>query len=130
MSLLDEIQADLVNESASLSNILRKAKILSSHLRLPEFREWVDQELGGYSDDVPSYRTQDLSIMVRFLVRSRVELGTLFYLQLAYLASYGSLPKWRLSIKVSLHLRRCYRRMQMRTRESGLRSWSFLLGIP
>ena len=58
MSLLDEIRSDLVNESASLSNTLRKAKILASALGLPEFRDWVDFELGGYPDrdSVPSYR--------------------------------------------------------------------------
>ena len=58
MSLLDEIRSDLVNESASLSNTLRKAKILASALGLPEFRDWIDFELGGYPDrdSVPSYR--------------------------------------------------------------------------
>ena len=58
MSLLDEIRSDLLNESASLSNTLRKAKILASALRLPEFREWIDFELGGYPDRdrVPGYR--------------------------------------------------------------------------
>lgn len=58
MSLLDEIRSDLVNESATLSNTLRKAKILASSIRLPEFREWVDSELDGYNDrdKVPSYR--------------------------------------------------------------------------
>lgn len=58
MSLLDEIRSDLVNESASLSNTLRKAKILASAIGLREFREWIDSELSGYSDreDVPSYR--------------------------------------------------------------------------
>ena len=58
MSLLDEIRSDLVNESASLSNTLRKAKILASAIRVPEFREWVNFELGGYTDreKVPSYR--------------------------------------------------------------------------
>ena len=58
MSLLDEIRSDLVNESARLSNTLRKAKILASAIGLPEFKEWVDSELGGYSDreKVPSYR--------------------------------------------------------------------------
>ena len=59
MSLLDEIRADLVNESAGLSNTLRKAKILASAVGIPEFREWVDYELSGYPDrgKVPSYRT-------------------------------------------------------------------------
>ena len=58
MSLLDEISSDLVNESADLSNTLRKAKMLSRAIGLPEFREWVDFELGGYPerDKVPSYR--------------------------------------------------------------------------
>ena len=58
MSLLDEIRSDLVNESANLANTLRKAKILASSIRLPEFREWVDSELSGYSDmeKVPNYR--------------------------------------------------------------------------
>ena len=58
MSLLDEIRSDLVNESAELSNTLRKAKVLASAIGLPEFREWVDSELSGYPDrdKVPSYR--------------------------------------------------------------------------
>lgn len=58
MSLLDEIRSDLVNESASLANTLRKAKILASEIGLPEFREWVDSELNGYQDreSVPEYR--------------------------------------------------------------------------
>ena len=58
MSLLDEIRTDLVNESAGLSNTLRKAKILASAIGLPEFREWVEFELNGYPDrdKVPSYR--------------------------------------------------------------------------
>ena len=58
MNLLDEIRSDLVNESADLSNTLRKAKILASAIGLPEFREWVDFELSGYKDEdkVPIYR--------------------------------------------------------------------------
>ena len=58
MVLLDEIRTDLVNSSANLSNTLRKAKILASEIGLPEFREWVDFELSGYTDKdkIPSYR--------------------------------------------------------------------------
>ena len=58
MSLLKEIRSALVNESANLSNTLRKAKILASAIGLPEFKEWVDSELSGYSDreKVPNYR--------------------------------------------------------------------------
>ena len=58
MSLLDDIRDDLVNESATLSNTLRKATILASAIGLPEFREWVDYELGGYpnAEVLPDYR--------------------------------------------------------------------------
>ena len=58
MGLLDEIRSDLVNASTDLSNTLRKAKILASAIGVPEFRQWVDFELGGYTDrdKVPSYR--------------------------------------------------------------------------
>ena len=56
--MLDDIRSDLITESASVSNTLRKAKILASELGLPEFREWVDSELNGYPEDakLPSYR--------------------------------------------------------------------------
>ena len=58
MNLLDEIRTDLVNESVSLPNTLRKAKILASAIGIAEFREWLDFELGGYPDGdrVPEYR--------------------------------------------------------------------------
>ena len=60
MNLLEEIRSDLVNESASLSNTLRKAKILANAIGLPEFREWVEYELNGYEgvglENVPKYR--------------------------------------------------------------------------
>ena len=58
MNLLDEIRSDLVNESASLANTLRKAKILAYDIGLPEFSEWVEFELNGYQsrENVPEYR--------------------------------------------------------------------------
>lgn len=58
MNLLDDIRADLVNESADLSNTLRKARILASQINLPEFKEWLSLELNGYGneDTLPEYR--------------------------------------------------------------------------
>ena len=47
MSLFDEVGTDLVNESAKMSNTLRKDKVLASEIGLPEFRAWVDFELKG-----------------------------------------------------------------------------------
>ncbi len=58
MNLLDEITSDLVNEKVTLTNTLRKAKILASQLQLQEFKDWVKNELEGYthSEAIPDYR--------------------------------------------------------------------------
>ncbi len=58
MNLLAEIRADLVNQDASISNTLRKAKILASSLKLDEFKDWIKHELEGYPgpDQLPDYR--------------------------------------------------------------------------
>lgn len=41
-----------------MTDILRKALILLSKLKIPEFKEWVIKELNGYSNDdkIPDYR--------------------------------------------------------------------------
>jgi hypothetical protein len=58
MTLLREIQAAATDPNVDLSTLLRKAKILASRLRNPEFGAWVNHELNGYEDriTVPSYR--------------------------------------------------------------------------
>jgi len=58
MKLIDDIRDDLVTESASLSDTLRKAKILAHRLGLSDLREWADHELSGYDDPdtTPKYR--------------------------------------------------------------------------
>ena len=58
MSLLDDIRDDLVQEATSLSNTLRKAKLLARALSVHEFSGWVDSELNGYTDleKLPPYR--------------------------------------------------------------------------
>ncbi|RJO61130.1 MAG: hypothetical protein C4542_07115 [Dehalococcoidia bacterium] len=58
MTLLQEIQRDLVNESADITNILRKCKILAAKLGNKEFDDWLENELNGYSDTdaLPNYR--------------------------------------------------------------------------
>ena len=56
--LLTQLQSDILNSAANLSDILRRAKVLASALGNTEFEQWVDAELNGYHDDVepPSYR--------------------------------------------------------------------------
>jgi hypothetical protein len=57
MSLFEEIQQDLLS-SASLSDVLRKAKVLAYRLKNEDFKKWVEHELNGYTDveSLPSYR--------------------------------------------------------------------------
>lgn len=58
MSLLREIQKDAVNSNVSVSDLLRKCKILAYRLGNEEFKSWVEFELNGYEFDhlVPEYR--------------------------------------------------------------------------
>ena len=58
MKLIDDIRDDLVTGSTSLSDTLRKAKILAHQLGLSELRMWADSELSGYEnpEQTPDYR--------------------------------------------------------------------------
>jgi YD repeat-containing protein len=57
-NILQQIQADVLNQNVSLSNTLRKAKVLASQLRSQELSNWVSSELDGYKSekDLPDYR--------------------------------------------------------------------------
>lgn len=59
MSLLQEIQNDVTNSNVSVSNLLRKCKILAYKLGNEDFKTWVEYELNGYPKDkkfLPNYR--------------------------------------------------------------------------
>ena len=58
MSLLREIQSEVVNSSVDLSDTLRKCLVLATRLGNEEFRMWVERELNGYEskEEVPDYR--------------------------------------------------------------------------
>jgi hypothetical protein len=49
MSLFDEIQLEILSP-ASLSAVLRKAKVLAYRLKNQEFKNWIEHELNGYKD--------------------------------------------------------------------------------
>lgn len=57
-SLLSDIQANAIDSSANITDLLRKCKVLAKRLGQEEMSHWVDQELGGYSEDevLPDYR--------------------------------------------------------------------------
>ncbi len=59
-SIIQELQAGATDSKNSVTELLRKAKIVSSKLNLLDFLNWINYELSGYFDikkeDVPSYR--------------------------------------------------------------------------
>jgi len=60
MSLLREIQDAATNESADLSTVLRKCRILASRLKHYGLKQWTQFELDGYpsTENLPKYRIQ------------------------------------------------------------------------
>lgn len=60
MSLLREIQNAATGSEVSISDLLRKCKVLASRLKHEKFKEWVDNELNGYpnKDSLPKYRVK------------------------------------------------------------------------
>ena len=61
MTLLRDIQNSAIDSGSSLSNLLRKCKVLAARLQNEELKKWVDSELDGYptKDDLPTYRIVD-----------------------------------------------------------------------
>lgn len=64
IDILSQLQADLLDRNASLSDTLRKAKVLASQLGSEELDTWVSQELDGYKDknSLPDYRVLHTSV--------------------------------------------------------------------
>lgn len=56
VGLVEEIQADALNDSIPVSTLLRKVKVAAVKLRLAAFEKWVEMELNGYVGDLPEYR--------------------------------------------------------------------------
>jgi hypothetical protein len=57
-SLVLELQRDALNDNVPVSNLLRKAMVISRKLRIAELEKWTNQELDGYADPemIPEYR--------------------------------------------------------------------------
>jgi hypothetical protein len=60
LPLVRKLQAEATNSDASVTNLLRMAKIAATKLNLTDALVWIDRELNGYSEltteDLPSYR--------------------------------------------------------------------------
>ena len=58
-SLVLELQQDALNPSIKVSDLLRKALVVASKLKVSVFRQWIEDELQGYKGkglDIPKYR--------------------------------------------------------------------------
>ncbi len=55
-TLIEQIQRDCVDNTASVSALLRKVKLAASKLGVVQVEDWVDSELKGYNETVPDYR--------------------------------------------------------------------------
>lgn len=53
-----QLQADCLDHSTQPTALLRKALVVATKLKLPDFGQWCDSELNGYKDmtKVPDYR--------------------------------------------------------------------------
>lgn len=58
MSLLRDIQGAALDSNVSISDLLRRCKVLAARLGHEELSQWVDRELNGYEsrDELPPYR--------------------------------------------------------------------------
>lgn len=57
-SLVLELQRDVLDRSIHITDLLRKALLVSRKLKISDIEEWLSDELNGYNGkSVPSYRT-------------------------------------------------------------------------
>ena len=57
-SLVLELQREAMNPNSSMSDVLRKAMVVATKLKVQDLKAWVETELKGYIKDqeIPSYR--------------------------------------------------------------------------
>jgi hypothetical protein len=55
-TLVEQIQRDALDPKVPVSALLRRVKFAAAKLGLGRVEDWVEQELNGYSSDVPDYR--------------------------------------------------------------------------
>lgn len=55
-SLIEQLQADALDQSVAVTTLLRKVKVAAVKLRLNDTIDWAGHELNGYRSEVPDYR--------------------------------------------------------------------------
>lgn len=63
MDILQQIQEDLLNQNISVSDVLRKARVLAHQIKNEDLKKWTISELDGYpsKDAVLGYRIMKTS---------------------------------------------------------------------
>ena len=58
MTLVHDLQKKALDQNISIGSLLRNAYAVAVKLHLPDFEQWLDNELNGYKDanDLPDYR--------------------------------------------------------------------------
>jgi hypothetical protein len=53
-----ELQHDALNRDIPVTDLCRKAYVVARKLKITEFKEWLKDELDGYTDNasIPKYR--------------------------------------------------------------------------
>lgn len=64
-SIVIELQQLATDGNQNIGDLLRKALLVATKLNLRDFKGWVQQELSGYSGEVPDYRVCHARIMAR-----------------------------------------------------------------
>lgn len=54
--IIVDIQKEALDETGSISSLLRKVKLAAAKLGLDNLENWVDSELKGYRNELPDYR--------------------------------------------------------------------------
>jgi len=59
-SIIQQLQEEALNPDISVSDLLRKAKVVAVKLGLKDFLDWIEKELNGYEvktqEELPAYR--------------------------------------------------------------------------
>jgi hypothetical protein len=65
MPIVLQLQADALDPAISITDLLRKAKVVATKLDQADMREWVEGELTGINGRVPEYRMLHGRVMAR-----------------------------------------------------------------
>ncbi|MCK5110425.1 MAG: hypothetical protein KAQ94_02805 [Arcobacteraceae bacterium] len=56
MSIVRKLQKKCLSKDENLQDLLREALLISTKLKLNDFKLWINSELKGYEDNIPDYR--------------------------------------------------------------------------